>query len=583
MIADTIEHIKTTLKSNADKIATLGMSFGKDSTVLLDMVFRAYLQDNTLPPLHVLYADTGLEAPTMKRYVSTQIERVRTFIMDNNLPIQFHIARPAPNYTMWTRIIGHGYMQPLAKVAHWCTTSLKLNPLSTKMQTLMSGYNKNQILALVGVREQESGARKVSIDSSMLDADNHLMQSRKNKKEILYAPIRLWSDADVWGYINNGLVFTDPAAIREVYNVTDSCGGSLRSGCVYCPVVRRDKNLEAEADRDPALRFVLKWRNYLARLADPSYKQKLRHFRRQRGDVAFYLKKAKRKSDQDTWEFQRGYYPQRIREHFLRVVLHAQMMTQRRMPDFEWISRQELDTIRQIWLERHGEIEDSMPIIYYSVYRDFYEDGTKWEIEAGVHRWFRFQDKEQIPASWSMVASEAPEIDAERLLRTAHAANDQIENIAFKQARGAWCDDHMEQAKDLIQSLHKTDWRSEVAARRELTGFLARGEEPPKSMPIMGLESVLGHLRSASLFIQSEQDRQWMRLLDMYDRIPEEKRTAEMRSLVQEGLLLDGDPRQKGQMSLALAIRPLGHSKSARRTHRAVVKQGWVQPDLLVA
>lgn len=585
MHSATVDHIAATLKSHAGDVCTVAVSMGKDSSVLLDLVFRAYLQEPGLPKLNILYANTGLEAPTMARYVASQIVRIRNFIQRHNLPIQFHEVRPVPEYSMWGRVIGHGYMMPLAKVAHWCTDMLKLAPMRKKMQVLVSDCNSKNVLALVGVREQESGTRKVSIDSSLLDEANHLMASRKNKNETLYAPIRLWSDADVWAYINNGMVYTDPAEIRAVYNVTDSCGGSLRSGCSFCPVVCRDKNLEAEAARDSGLRWLLRWRNYLARLSDPKHKTKLRHFRRQRGDVAFYEKKARKKSEQDTWDFQRGYYPQRIREHFLKVVLHAQMMTQRRVPDFEWISRAELETIRQIWIERHGEVEDSLPVIYHRIYGSFWDCGTEWEIENGVHCWFSFQRKMKIPGSWKMLADVAPEIDAERILRTSHALNEALANIRFKQARGAWCDDHIERAKELAAALGKTDWRSEKAARAELDRILAGGTEPPKSLPKLGLQIVLNHLRDARQQLMSDQDREWEQLLNLYDQIPLAERTQEMKDLIVEGMQW-GDPRKKGQLQLNIegvdlpTIKPdLVVTHRQRRPIRAV----WQQLDLLAA
>ncbi len=580
----TINHIIETLKRHEDHVLTLGCSFGKDSSALLDLVLRAYLADSTLPKLHILYANTGLEAPTMARYIVGQAKKIVAFVQANNLPIQFHEAMPLPERTMWGRVIGHGYMMPLAKVAHWCTDALKLSPLKRKMDVLLGDNGNRKALAIIGVREQESGTRKVSIDSSIIDAENHLLASRKNKKETLYAPLRTWSEEDVWNHIDRGLVYTDGAEIRAVYNVTDSTG-SLRSGCVFCPVVTRDKNLEAETARDPGLRWLLRWRNYLARLSDPKHKTKLRHFRRQRGDVAFYEKKARRKSEQDTWEFQRGYYPQRIREHFLKVVLHVQKMTQRRVPDFSWISQAELETIRQIWVERHGEVEDSLPVIYHRIFGTFWEEGTCWEIESGTHRWFSFQERLNLPGSWTMMSKAAPGIDAERVLRTAHALNDALDNIEFKQARGAWCDDHIDRAKELLAALMKTDWRSEIAARTALARILSRGDVPPASMPRMDLGDVRQQLRDAHENIRFQQDREWERLLDMYDRIPEEKRTPEMRKLIAEGMEW-GDPRKTGQMLLSLDIAGgagVGQGAKEKARQKSNAAAGWQQPGLMAA
>lgn len=579
--AQTVQHIIETLKANAKKVCTLGYSTGKDSSVMLDLVFRAYLKDPDLPQLNILYANTGLEAPTMARYVRGQINRVKLFIEENNLPVTFHETFPLPERSMWGRIIGHGYMMPLAKVAHWCTESLKLTPMKRKMEVLSDRSNK-EVLSLVGVREQESGARKVSINASLIDEENNLMASRQAKNETIYAPLRTWSDDRVWDYINSGLVYTDSEEIKAVYNVTDS-HGSLRSGCVFCPVVRRDKNLEVEAAKDPGLRWLLKWRNYLANLADPKHKAKLRHFRRQRGDVAFYYKKATRKKDQDRWEFQRGYYPQRIREHFLKVVLHVQMMTQRRVPDFQWISQAELDEIRRIWIERHGEIEDSLPVIYHNIFGSFWEVDTEWEIRSGVHKYFSFNKKMMLPGSWKMMAESAPQIDAERLLRTAHALNDTLENIAFKQSKGAWCDDLIEHAKSLKAAITKTDWRSENSAKEELASIVAAGGDPSKAFSLMGLQAARDHLHNGGNAVRSQQDADWERLLNMYDKVPVEKRTVEMKALIAEGMMYGADPRRGQQLTLAIEIKNRGAITTTYKTRRRGRNHAWQQPGLLAA
>ena len=73
--------------------------------------------------------------------------------------------------------------------------------------------------------------------------------------------------------------------------------------------------------------------------------------------------------------------------------------------------------------------------------------------------------------------------------------------------------------------------------------MLERGEEPPKSMPRLDLHTVRDLLRNAWVSIEAEQDREWARLLDLYDQIPEEKRTDEMKALIAEGMAW-GDPRR---------------------------------------
>ena len=71
-----------------------------------------------------------------------------------------------------------------------------------------------------------------------------------------------------------------------------------------------------------------------------------------------------------------GPYIQSFREHLLKRVLEAQVAVQRMGPeevkDLELLPSEELEAIRNIWLEEKHEIEDSVPHIYETVLKKPY-------------------------------------------------------------------------------------------------------------------------------------------------------------------------------------------------------------------
>ncbi|ECR8087733.1 DNA phosphorothioation system sulfurtransferase DndC, partial [Salmonella enterica subsp. enterica serovar Kentucky] len=67
----------------------------------------------------------------------------------------------------------------------------------------------------------------------------------------------------------------------------------------------------------------------------------------------------------------RGPYRQAFREHMLRKVLEAQLQVQALGPEevkeLELLTIDDLEAIRELWVESKNEVEDSVPTIYQSV------------------------------------------------------------------------------------------------------------------------------------------------------------------------------------------------------------------------
>ena len=145
----------------------------------------------------------------------------------------------------------------------------------------------------------------------------------------------------------------------------------------------------------------------------------------------------------------------------LHVVLHTQKQVQKHYPDFEWISQQELETIRTIWLEKHFESEDLLPVIYRKVYGEFYDPFVDWEIANDVH------NSQTSPARFAALKDRInmayPDKDVFHQQRLAKKIKALVEEIAFKK-RGrfpAWCEDLEEELERTLKLVRNTDFRTE--------------------------------------------------------------------------------------------------------------------------
>lgn len=199
-------------KDDQYKIAFSG---GKDSHVLLGVYLQWLIQN---PPLNlkVVFADTQLEAPKLYKLV-TNAKKVC-----EELEVEFITVKPPLERNYWVLQFGRGYCVPRYN-ARWCTSKLKIRPIKRiKGKDLTGshlGESPNRDKRLNGCGSTECG-----ID---------LLEGR-------IEPIARWGNCDVWDWI--GLfgdgTFYDGFCndIHDTYEISDS-EGSLRFGCVMCPVV----------------------------------------------------------------------------------------------------------------------------------------------------------------------------------------------------------------------------------------------------------------------------------------------------------------------------------------------------------
>lgn len=111
----------------------IGYSGGKDSTLLVSLVFRAVSripENERNKKVYVITSDTMVENPIVKKYMHESSENISSASKAQKLNIQAEIIYPDIHQTFWARVIGLGYPTPEPPGFRWCTERLKINPMN---------------------------------------------------------------------------------------------------------------------------------------------------------------------------------------------------------------------------------------------------------------------------------------------------------------------------------------------------------------------------------------------------------------------------------------------------------------------
>lgn len=395
VIAQRIEQIKTLYLS--DSIPwVIGYSGGKDSTAILQLTWYALqelaLEGKAKKKVHVISTDTLVENPVVSSWVGKSLSHMAESAQEQSLPIVPHKLTPEIKNRFWFNLIGKGYPAPRAKF-RWCTDRLKISPSNSFIQN-MADKNGEAILVL-GTRKAESTARAASMERFENSSTNTrkalgLTENATLERVWVFTPISDWSNDDVWIYLNsveNPWSFPNHDLMGMYQGATEggecplvvdkstqSCGDS-RFGCYVCTMVSEDKSMNAMIANDEEKEWMMPLvmlRNEIE-VNDPNHSKKLdklrrdkanRDFRRMNGSLTVHVTK-------NGADLVPGPYLQSFREHMLRKVLEAQLAVQQMGPnevkDLELLPLDELEAIRQIWLDEKHEAEDRLPLIYQQV------------------------------------------------------------------------------------------------------------------------------------------------------------------------------------------------------------------------
>lgn len=361
-----------------------GYSGGKDSTAVVQLVWEALSElpvEHRKKTVHVISTDTLVESPVVALWATRSLEKMREQAQKENLPIVPHRLTPTTSNTFWVNLIGRGYPYP-RRDFRWCTDRMKIDPSNRFIKEILDA--ESEAILVLGTRKAESVSRKAVMEGyEKKRYREHLSPNGSFPNSYVFTPIENWSNDNVWqfllqysnpwGHSNKDLMamYSGASADGECPLVLDtstpSCGNS-RFGCWVCTMVTEDKSMAAMIQNDEEKAWMLpmlEFRNEIA--ADWDTDRNRRDFRRKDGRL--------------TWHNNRlvhGPYTKKTREHFLRRLLEVEKIVHEIGPDeiknVPLITSEELQLIRQIWLDEKHEFDDSLPAIYESVTGQPYSD-----------------------------------------------------------------------------------------------------------------------------------------------------------------------------------------------------------------
>lgn len=320
----------------------IGFSGGKDSTMLLQMVWYAIKRIDPLirnkRRVYVMCNDTLVENPKIVEFVNRTLRNIEKMAVREGLEIVVERTVPRLEDTFWVNVIGRGYPAP-NKLFRWCTERLKINP--TTKRILEKIDENGEAIILLGTRSDESQSRANSIKKHQF-GENRL-RKHPLPRAFVYAPIQHFTKDELWQYLlqvpspwngnnrelitlyNNATGGDCPLVIDTT---TPSCGNS-RFGCWVCTVVKKDKSMEALIDNgEDWMLPMLEFRDVLAESRDnPLWREEFR------------------KNGQEA----PGPYKPKYRALLLESLLKAQAEIQKTEPDIDLITEQELVAIQIMW------------------------------------------------------------------------------------------------------------------------------------------------------------------------------------------------------------------------------------------
>jgi DNA sulfur modification protein DndC len=347
----------------------IGFSGGKDSTVMLQLVWEALKQVKDLHgvvgrDIYVVCNDTMVENPVITEYVYRVLDKIEQAAVEQGVPIQVIKTIPRLEDSFWVNLIGKGYPAP-NNAFRWCTERLKIKPTQRFIIEQVDEFGEAVIL--IGTRSAESASRAKSMKKHAIKG-KRLTKHPTQPNTFMYAPIRhlmleeVWYVINTmpspWGADNNELfqIYSDASA--DDYEcptvVTDkehkSCGQS-RFGCWTCTVVKQDKSMSALIENGLTwLKPLLKLRNELAE---------------ERNIIENRM--PQRRNGTDAVNGMGPYFPQ-YRASVLHRLLKAQKEVQQEKPHVELITNQELIAIQTIWY-RDFVFDQKVSEIYHKAYK----------------------------------------------------------------------------------------------------------------------------------------------------------------------------------------------------------------------
>lgn len=369
------EILEQYLEEDGNKPWIIGFSGGKDSTMLLQMVWYALLklkQEERKRPVHIVCNNTLVENPRILKYVEDILIKIEKAAVKQGMPFSVNQTTPRLEDSFWVNLIGKGYPAP-NNVFRWCTERLKISPTS---RFILDKINQHgEVIILLGTRSDESSRRAQSIKKHEIKGSRLRRHTLPNA--LVFPPIKDVLTEEVWQYLlaapcpwgaeNRDLITLygnasggDCPLITDIS--TPSCGNS-RFGCWVCTVVRKDKSMEGLIENgEDWMEPLLEIRDFLSMTIDrdhPDY------------DAYKYRMNTRRNGATGL-----GPYHPVWRKYILTEVLKAQKIIQEEQPNVVLINHQELVAIQVTWY-RDNIFEYNIGELYFDIFGKEFQFGSE--------------------------------------------------------------------------------------------------------------------------------------------------------------------------------------------------------------
>ena len=181
----------------------IGFSGGKDSTVMLQLVWEALTQIRNKNislerNVYVVCNDTLIENPVIEDYVNRVLQKIENAAVKQDLPIFVEKTIPRLEDSLWVNVIGKGYPVP-NNAFRWCTERLKIKPTARFITDQVDACG--EAIVLIGTRYSESENRKRTMTKHAIRG-KRLTKHPTQVNAYTYAPIRHLMLEEVWYIIN---------------------------------------------------------------------------------------------------------------------------------------------------------------------------------------------------------------------------------------------------------------------------------------------------------------------------------------------------------------------------------------------
>lgn len=378
-LTETIEIIQSIYLED-DRSWIIGFSGGKDSTVILSLVYFSLSQlpkNKLTKPVHVVCSDTLVETPVVVNLIKETLKLVEQSAIEAGIPITTQIVVPKPSETFWASLLGKGYPAP-TRSFRWCTDRMKISPISEFIEDKVSRFG--EVIVVLGSRKEESASRAQSIEKHSIEG-SQLARHGSLPNAFTYMPIEDWTADEVWEYLlsaqtpwngSNQMLFDMYKGSNQgecplvIDKNTPSCGNS-RFGCWTCTVVTEDKALHGLIESGMNwMQPFLDFRNMLYQTTLLENKNEYRNERRRSGRIDL----SRNLNEDGTFKHVPGPYWMKYRQQWVKELLVMQKTLERQGHDHIAITDQELIEIRKEWIADPNEPDwaDTMPKIIQEIY-----------------------------------------------------------------------------------------------------------------------------------------------------------------------------------------------------------------------